>query len=161
MVVIRDLVAEDEPALYELFCSIAEEGWISTEPPVARSRTLRMVADHLDPAVQIHCFTAELDGRFVGYLGLFDERRKGVAAMGMMLPEHARSRGVGSALMDEAIDRARAWGCHRMTLGVWPHNERALGLYRKMGFVEEGRRPAHARRANGELWDLIEMGRAL
>jgi hypothetical protein len=26
------------------------------------------------------------------------------------------------------------------------------------GFVEEGRRARHVRRANGELWDLIEMG---
>ena len=31
----------------------------------------------------------------------------------------------------------------------------------KFGFVEEGRRVRHARRSNGELWDLIEMGLVL
>lgn len=39
-----------------------------------------------------------------------------------------------------------------------PHNEAAIGLYRKFGFVEEGRLVKHMRRDNGELWDLIEMG---
>jgi adenylylsulfate kinase-like enzyme len=31
-------------------------------------------------------------------------------------------------------------------------------LPRDLGFAEEGRRVKHIRRANGELWDLIEMG---
>jgi RimJ/RimL family protein N-acetyltransferase len=37
----------------------------------------------------------------------------------------------------------------------------AIALYRECGFVEEGRRTRHYRRANGELWDSIVMGRAL
>ena len=45
-----------------------------------------------------------------------------------------------------------------MTLSVFPHNEAAIALYRKFDFVEEGRRRKHIRRANGELWDVIEMG---
>jgi hypothetical protein len=31
-------------------------------------------------------------------------------------------------------------------------------LYRKYGFVEDGRRSKHYRRASGEFWDSIEMG---
>jgi ribosomal protein S18 acetylase RimI-like enzyme len=38
------------------------------------------------------------------------------------------------------------------------YNDAAFALYRTFGFVEEGRRTQHMRRANGELWDLIEMG---
>ena len=41
---------------------------------------------------------------------------------------------------------------------MFPHNEAAIALYRKFGFVDEGRRVEHIRRADGELWDLIEMG---
>jgi RimJ/RimL family protein N-acetyltransferase len=47
---------------------------------------------------------------------------------------------------------------HKLTLGVFPHNERAIALYRKSGFVEEGRHVKHIRRSNGELWDLVDMG---
>ena len=32
------------------------------------------------------------------------------------------------------------------------------GQYRKFGFVDEGRRIKHIRRASGELWDMIDMG---
>jgi RimJ/RimL family protein N-acetyltransferase len=53
---------------------------------------------------------------------------------------------------------ARSRGLHKLALSVFPHNEAAIALYRKFGFVEEGRRRRHVRRANGELWDLIEMG---
>jgi RimJ/RimL family protein N-acetyltransferase len=47
---------------------------------------------------------------------------------------------------------------HKLTLSVFRRNEAAIALYRKFGFVEEGRRIRHIRRTNGELWDLIEMG---
>jgi ribosomal protein S18 acetylase RimI-like enzyme len=47
---------------------------------------------------------------------------------------------------------------HKLSLSVFAHNEPALGLYRKLGFVEEGRRVKHYRRADGQLWDAVEMG---
>jgi ribosomal protein S18 acetylase RimI-like enzyme len=37
-------------------------------------------------------------------------------------------------------------------------NAAAIGLYRRFGFVEEGRRVAQYRRSSGELWDSIVMG---
>ena len=50
---------------------------------------------------------------------------------------------------------------HKLTLHVFPHNEAAIALYRKHGFVEEGRLVRHYRRANGELWDAIAMALVL
>jgi RimJ/RimL family protein N-acetyltransferase len=41
---------------------------------------------------------------------------------------------------------------------VFTHNTAAIALYRKFGFVEEGRRIRQYRRASGELWDSIIMG---
>jgi RimJ/RimL family protein N-acetyltransferase len=76
----------------------------------------------------------------------------------MMVAAGWRGRGVGAALVAAAIDWARARDLHKLTLGVFPHNQAAIALYRKAGFVEEGRRVRHIRRASGELWDLIEMG---
>ena len=72
-----------------------------------------------------------------------------------------RGRGVGSLLMTSAIEKARADGLHKLSLEVFPHNTAAIALYRKFGFVEEGRRLQHYRRANGELWDSLVMGRVL
>ena len=66
--------------------------------------------------------------------------------------------GVESALMTAALRWAEEFGLEKVTLEVYPHNEVAIALYRKFGFVEEGRRVKHYRRANGGLWDSIVMG---
>jgi hypothetical protein len=56
------------------------------------------------------------------------------------------------------IDWGRENGLHKLTLSVFPHNVAAIALYRKFGLVEEGRRERQIRRADDEIWDLIEMG---
>ena len=60
--------------------------------------------------------------------------------------------------MVAGIEWARQRRLHKLSLSVWPHNAAAIALYHKHGFVEEGRRVKHYRRANGELWDTVEMG---
>jgi ribosomal protein S18 acetylase RimI-like enzyme len=47
-------------------------------------------------------------------------------------------KGVGAALMQAALDRARAQGFEWVWLGVWEHNHRAQAFYRKWGFQEFG-----------------------
>jgi ribosomal protein S18 acetylase RimI-like enzyme len=76
----------------------------------------------------------------------------------MAVAQEWRGQGVGSALLAAAIDWARENGLHKLSLGVFAHNAAAISLYRKFGFVEEGRRLKHYRRSSGELWDSIEMG---
>ena len=82
----------------------------------------------------------------------------GFGEIGMAVAREWRGRGVGSALLEAAIEWARNEGLHKLSLGVFAHNARAIALYRKFGFVEEGRRVKHYRRASGELWDALEMG---
>jgi len=82
----------------------------------------------------------------------------GVADIGMLVTERWRGKGVGTALLEAAISWARAAGAHKLALEAWPDNTPALQLYRKAGFVEEGRKVRHYRRSNGELWDSVLMG---
>ena len=46
--------------------------------------------------------------------------------------------GLGGSLMQAARTAAQELGGHRMWLGVWERNARALAFYRKAGFVEVG-----------------------
>ena len=60
-------------------------------------------------------------------------RRYGTASIGMSVAKTWRGQGVGSALMQACIDRAREARVHKLELQVFPHNEAALALYRKFG----------------------------
>jgi ribosomal-protein-alanine N-acetyltransferase len=55
----------------------------------------------------------------------------------------ARRRGVGAALLAEAMARSRARGATRMLLEAGVSNAAALTLYRRAGFAEVGRRPGY------------------
>lgn len=48
--------------------------------------------------------------------------------------------GVGAALMDDAIETARARGHTRLLLGVYAGNERALSFYARRGFARVAER---------------------
>src|SRR5438093_4005314 len=141
----------DRLQLAVLFAAVAEErDGIATEPPVdIEARAMSWTLDGVLVAVA--------DAEIVGSVHV-EGSRHGFGEIGMAVAREWRGRGVGSALLAAAIEWARERGLHKLSLGVFAHNAAAIGLYRKFGFVEEGLRVKHYRRANGELWDAIEMG---
>jgi RimJ/RimL family protein N-acetyltransferase len=142
---------DDRLPLALLFAAVAEErDGIATEPPVdIEARAASWTIDGTLVAVA----GAELIGSLV-----VEPSRHGFGEIGMAVAREWRGRGVGSALLAAAIEWAHDRGLHKLSLGVFAHNTAAIELYRKFGFVEEGRRIKQYRRANGELWDAIEMG---
>jgi RimJ/RimL family protein N-acetyltransferase len=148
---IRPAEERDRRPLSLLFAAVAEErDGIAAEPPV--DLDARAASWDLDRTL-----VALAAGETVGVIKII-ESSFGFGEIGMMVAAEWRGRGVGTALVAAAIDWARARGLHKLTLSVFPHNEAALALYGKFGFVEEGRLVKHLRRTNGDLWDLIEMG---
>jgi putative acetyltransferase len=94
----------------------------------------------------------------VGQLSLW--LRDGRAYLGMMVSYAERGRGIGRALMERALREARTRGIPSIDLDVYGHNGAARALYASLGFVESA--PAGSEeRANGEVFDVIPMTRAL
>jgi ribosomal protein S18 acetylase RimI-like enzyme len=156
-ITVREATLADVDALVAILVEVAGEGrWIGAEAPVdVERRRQRMVADVESDGVIV--LVAEVGGVPVGELGL-QLARYGVADLGMAVAAGWRGRGVGSALLAEAVDRARAAGAHKIALQVWPHNAAAIALYERFGFEREGYLRRHYRRRSGELWDAIIMG---
>jgi L-amino acid N-acyltransferase YncA len=64
-------------------------------------------------------------------------RDRHVAWLGIEVKTEHWDRGVGSALMQEAVRVAKELGFRKMMLGVFEGNERAMHLYGKSGFKNE------------------------
>ena len=140
---IRPADDDDRLPLAVLFAAVAEErNGIATEPPVD---------------VEARAASWTLDGTLVAVAGAaivgslhVEQSRFGFGELGMAVAREWRGRGVGSALLAAAIEWARERDLHKLSLSVFPHNAAAIALYRKFGFVEEGRRLKHYRRASGD-----------
>lgn len=102
------------------------------------------------------------DGAIVGELTLkaISPRRAvaHVATLGMSVAVAWRGRGVGAALLTDAIAWAEGAGITRIELYVYARNEPAIRLYKRFGFEIEGRRRNFIREGDTYLDDLV-MGR--
>jgi putative acetyltransferase len=158
---IRSAVAGDAPALVELAGEVGSEdgAWLLTTEAwrsvADERRYLKAVRSHPDAAV----FLVEDDGVVVGRLSLARDihpASRHVADLGLMVAASHRRRGIGRALLEEAVRWARGAGVSKLELHVFPWNAPAIALYEAFGFEREGLRRGHYRR-DGDPVDAILM----
>lgn len=159
-VVIRRAVPGDAASFLEVFRRVAEEGrYIRTERVTGSVREYRrrFRRSWTDREANL---VAVAGGRVIGSLGIQRDMHpvtRHVATLGMFVAPCWRGRGIGSALMTEALAWARARGVEKIELGVYPHNAAARALYRRFAFVEEGTLVRHSRKSYG-YEDEVLMG---
>ena len=92
-------------------------------------------------------------------LQLGEYHRSHVGKVGMMVHQDYQGMGIGKALMEALLELTDNWlGLSRLQLEVYPDNERAIGLYEKYGFRQEGVLRSFAFR-DGRYVDTLVMGR--
>ena len=144
------------PAVVSLIGEVAAEGrWILTEAPIDERRLTELLTASVAGQRET-AFVAEAEGMIVGNLGLH-AAAQGAIWLGMSVARPWRGRGVGSALLEAALGWARDNGYRQVSLEVFPHNEPAISLYRKFGFVQVERLEGRYRRQNGDVWDALVM----
>ena len=160
-VTVRHARPGDAAALVALAEAVGSEpeGWLISERRWRSAgderRYLKAVRRHPDAAV----FVAEIGGELVGRLSISRDPHpasRHVADLGLMVAASARRRGIGWALLEQAVAWARGSDVHKLELHVFPHNEPAIRLYERFGFVREGYRRQHFRRG-GTYVDAILM----
>ena len=103
------------------------------------------------------------DDRVVGHieLGAIDRRNQSLRIGRVLLDPAARGRGLGTGMMRCALDYAfETLQMHRVELGVFDVNPRAITCYERAGFRQEGtrRESYQARGTPGSYWSEILMG---
>lgn len=161
MIAIRRAEPGDAQPLVELAGEIGcEEGaWLLTTAEwrsiAEERRYLRAVRRHPDAAV----YVAEDQGRVVARLSLARDvhpASRHVADLGLMVAASHRRRGVGRALLGQAVGWAESVAVRKLELHVFPWNEPAIALYESFGFEREGLRKGHYLR-DGVPVDAILM----
>ena len=111
--------------------------------PGLSEATVRLLEDELADGRRC-CLVASHDGMVVGYAAalrqLDDAHVTDVAVASAW-----RRRGVATRLVAELCRRMEADGAVAVTLEVGAGNGAAQALYRRLGFVVEGRRPTYYR----------------
>lgn len=125
-----------------------------TETSQLNKTDLLLVAERPDP---------HGDPQVVGTAGLHPVsgalRRRHAMMLGISVAQEAQGQGVGQALMAAMCDWADRWGqVLRLELTVFVDNPRAIALYRRHGFQEEGRHLGFALR-DGRYVDAMSMAR--
>ena len=144
--------------MLELFDAVANERtWIGTEPGFDRenyrANWRKWIAS--GDALLLNAYD---EAKLIGHLGVRLRDPYGYE-IGMLVAAPYRGRGVGTALLDRAIEWSRSRGIRTLSLFVFPHNVAACELYRKRGFVEVERFTDDVVRADGNVWDTILMQR--
>lgn len=96
----------------------------------------------------------------IGGCGLFDlQQRDRRAELGIMIGDKSRwDQGYGTDSMQVLLRHGfETLNLHRIKLRVFEFNERAIKVYRRLGFVEEGRLRQESYQA-GRYWDTLVMG---
>lgn len=103
---------------------------------------------------------AECDKKLVGevnYAGGNRYATRHAATLGISVRASYQRRGIGNALLAEAIQKAKSTGClRRLELLVYADNRTAIQLYERHGFVPEGTHRRAIRR-DGEFIDQVRM----
>ena len=163
--VIRTAKIEDAEATLNIQRSIICEGKYLTAYPEEFTRTLPQQREWIEHKLKNEnetIFVAEKDGEVVGFI-VFEtaqnrKRLSHTGSFGLLINNNYRGMGIGKTLIQVLLEWAeKSPVIEKVSLAVYSTNHRAISLYKKMGFIEEGRKIKEFKFAENEYVDDILM----
>lgn len=157
---VRAARIDDVEGIVEVSLRVGEEGlFVAEEPPIDRHER-RLWLEHGIDAPWRLVLVATTANDAIGYLTAVGSERQ-PATISLGVAEAWRNRGVGTRLVEGAIQWAKTQDVHKLAAEVFPHDQPTLHLFQKLGFTREGRLRRHYRRRSGQLWDVVLLGFSL
>ena len=146
--IIRDAAEADLPAIIDIY-NAATATRISTALFGPVSVEERLPWFHRHSPDEFPLWVADIEGQIAGWLSFHEFIRRpayrGAVEISIYVHEKFRRRGIGRALLDEAIAEAPRLKVRALLGYVLGHNEASLRLFEQAGFEQWGRLPRLAR----------------
>ncbi|RFB18293.1 GNAT family N-acetyltransferase [Bacillus sp. HNG] len=160
---IRPVRKEDAPQLIEHTKIVLTESTFMLTTPEEFTLTVeeeeKWIEDHTKPGNLI--VVAEIEGKIIGNLNFQTSKKKRLSHLGyfgISIQEAYCNHGIGSKLMEYLLGWAQKEpGLEKVCLEVFSHNKRAIHLYKKFGFKEEGRKVKYVKFSDTHYEDEIIM----
>jgi RimJ/RimL family protein N-acetyltransferase len=134
----------DGRGLARLFAAVRREGrWLITTPGAVSEPSEAFWISEMIRAGEHLVLVAEAAGDIVGNILVTVDRGVATEHIGVLsitIADGWREVGIGSELVGAAQRWAAERGLRKVSLGVFPDNDRAIAVYEKAGFVREGLR---------------------
>lgn len=163
---IREVEETDAEALLALHRALDQETAFMLVEPGERSPDIEVERERIRSVrsrPNQTLLVADVGDRLAGYVAVLGgpyRRNRHAAHLVIGVLEEFSGRGIGGALLDAAVFRAASAGLHRLELTVMAHNDRAIRLYERKGFLREGIR-RHSLRVRDAWVDEVFMARLL
>lgn len=163
-IIVREVLEDDAAKIIE-HCRIAfsESRNLLTSPEeytITLEEEIRWIEEN--KANNNLILVAEQEQNIVGMLNARRGSRKRVQHIchfGISIQEAHCNNGLGGRMIQMLLDWAKQDAqIEKVSLEVFSHNERGIHLYKKLGFVIEGKKEKHAKFEDGTYTDEYVMG---
>lgn len=157
----RPVLPTDSELLWNMFSTLSEKSLANLLPPFTREKVEGWTSsiDYEKVLAIVAVITEKGEQRIAGTASLTfnaPECFRHKAELGITVHDDYQDRGIGTALLKHLLGIARTKGLWKVGLTVNTDNERAVHLYKKVGFVVEGKL-AKERYYQGKFDDVYKM----
>lgn len=164
-IVIREARTSDSEGMIECIKSYLKSNYIPLTPeefnPTVEEQE-KWISKFINGKIDL-LLVAVHNGKIIGNIDLTIHHRSMLSHtgfIGMGIHENWQNQGIGTILMDKVIE----WSDSRyeieiLWLQVFGTNEKGIKIYKKKGFVEDGRQKGFIKNTNGEYIDNVIMTR--
>ncbi|WP_019376650.1 GNAT family N-acetyltransferase [Virgibacillus halodenitrificans] len=163
-IVIRTANTKDAPRILQIEREVVSEETFLITSLEEFDKTVDQQSDWIENMIHNDRETmlvAEYSGQVVGWIVFMSQNRirlSHTGSFGMMIEKNFRNMGIGKLLINGILDWAEVNPCiEKVSLGVFSTNKRAIALYKKMGFIEEGRKVREFKISDTEYVDDVLM----
>lgn len=133
---VREMTEKDSQSVYEIYRGTWSPQNSPADEPMPYHEFQQLSAS---TCVLVACYGQKI----AGYINLEDKKRpptsRHIVGLSIYVSPDFQGRGIGTKLIKSAEDWCYHYGKRKLTLAVLATNSRAISLYKRCGFIEEGR----------------------